>query len=289
LSEPIIEADHLCHTYQSGRLQRAALVDVSLQIARGSCVAVIGVTGSGKSTLVQHFNGLLRPTAGRVCIDGIDTRAAHADLPALRRRVGMLFQFPEAQLFGRTVFEDVAFGPRRLGLDRGQVETRVAAALETAGLPASNYAERSPFALSGGQMRRVALAGMLAMAPSVLILDEPTVGLDAAGRADFYDALECARRSRNATVVLVTHDMAEVAALADWLVVLHASRLVLQGPPRAVFAQADRLDEWGLAAPPLAELLALLRRQGLTVPQEIATLDEAFAFLREACQLPRMG
>lgn len=291
MTDPIIITKNLCYTYQSnqpGTLQKAALVDISLEIARGSCVAIIGVTGSGKSTLVQHFNGLLRPTMGSVIVDGQDVGAADADLVALRQRVGMLFQFPEAQLFERTVFADVAFGPRRMKLDRREVRQRVISALEMVGLPHHEFASRSPFELSGGQMRRVALAGVLAMSPSILILDEPTVGLDADGRAEFYQYLQRARQERGITIVLVSHDMAEVAALADRLFVLRGGNLVMQGTPRSVFAQGDRLRKWGLVAPPLSELLTLLRKEGLAIPEDTLTIEEAFAVLREVGQM-RLG
>ncbi|HEY7984415.1 MAG TPA: ATP-binding cassette domain-containing protein, partial [Ktedonobacterales bacterium] len=197
--EPIIVARGLGYTYQSGPLRKDALVDVDLEIARGICAAIIGVTGSGKSTLVRHFNGLLRPTSGSVTVDGVETRADAADLPALRRRVGMLFQFPEAQLFARTVYADVAFGPQRLRLPRREVRARVHDALALVGLAPEEFAARAPFDLSGGQRRRVALAGVLAMAPTVLILDEPAVGLDAEGRADMYAILRRVRAERDAT------------------------------------------------------------------------------------------
>jgi energy-coupling factor transport system ATP-binding protein len=289
VTDPIIIARNLSHTYQAGDpMRKPALVDVSLEIARGSCAGIIGVTGSGKSTLVQHLNGLLRPTAGALIVDGVDVGAKDADLAALRRRVGMLFQFAESQLFAPTVFADVAFGPQRLKLSRREVRARVLEALDMVGLPPRQYGWRSPFHLSGGQMRRVALAGILAMAPDVLILDEPTTGLDADARHEFYHYLEHVREERGVTVVLVSHDMAEVAALADHLFVLHEGRLVLQGTPRALFAQAERLREWGLAAPPLSELLALLRRRGVPVPPDVLTLDEAVAALRGTPSHPHM-
>jgi energy-coupling factor transport system ATP-binding protein len=278
----IIRAEHLSHAYGTGPLRTKALVDVSLSIPAGSCAAIIGVTGSGKSTLVQHFNGLLRPSAGSLVVDGVELSAAGADLTALRRRVGMLFQFAESQLFAETVFEDVAFGPRRLRLDRATVRRRVHSALAMVGLPPHEFGARSPFGLSGGQMRRVALAGVLAMQPHVLILDEPTTGLDADARADFYAHLSAARKERGVTVVLVSHDMAEVAALADCVYVLHAGRLVLQGTPRAIFAQAEHLADWGLALPPLSQLLVALRRRGLAIPPEVLTLDEAFTAVQAA-------
>ena len=281
MSDAIIVAQHLSHTYQTGPLQKAALIDVSLEIARGSCVAIIGCNGSGKSTLVQHFNGLLRPSEGTVVVDGVDVGAGNVNLRALRQRVGMLFQFPEGQLFERTVFADVAFGPRRMKLSRHEIRTRVIEALETVGLPHREYGWRSPFDLSGGQMRRVALAGVLAMRPSVLVLDEPTVGLDASGREEFYSYLSRIRQEQGVTIVLVSHDMTEVASLADWLFVMYEGRLVMEGTPRTVFASADQLRQLKLAAPPLSELLALLRQRGLAVPADAFTLEEVFAVLRQ--------
>lgn len=287
MTDPIIVARNLSHFYEAGPVRKAALVNVSLEVARGSCAGVIGVTGSGKSTLVQHLNGLLRPTAGSLVVDGVDVSVKDADLAALRQRVGMLFQFAESQLFAPTVFADVAFGPQRLKLSRREVRARVLAALEMVGLPSRQFGWRSPFNLSGGQMRRVALAGVLAMTPDILILDEPTTGLDADAREEFYHYLERVREERGVTVVLVSHDMTEVAALADHLFVLHRGRLVLEGATRAVFAQAERLREWGLAPPPLSELLALLRRRGLPVPPDVLTLDEAVAALRSAAHMER--
>lgn len=261
-------------------MQKAALVDITMEIERGSCAAIIGVTGSGKSTLVQHFNGLLMPTSGSVIVDGVNVGSKGVDLRALRQRVGMLFQFPETQLFEKTVFADVAFGLQRMKLGRHEKRARVLAALELIGLPHREYGSRSPFALSGGQQRRVALAGVLAMSPSVLILDEPTVGLDAEARNEFYTYLQRVQRTRGVTVILVSHDMNEVAMLADMLFVLHNGNLVMQGSPRSLFAQGDQLHKWGLAAPPLSELLSLLRTQGMVIPPEILTVDEAFAVLK---------
>jgi energy-coupling factor transport system ATP-binding protein len=280
MTDTIISVRHLSHIYETAGLSKPALNDVTLDIARGDCVAVIGVTGSGKSTLVQHFNGLLRPTSGSVVVDGIDVGAAKTDQRLLRQRVGMLFQFPETQLFEHTVFADVAFGPRRMKLSRREVRSRVIAALETVGLPHHEYAARSPFELSGGQRRRIALAGVLAMRPSILILDEPTVGLDADGRAEFYAYVQRIQREQGVTVILVSHDMAEVATLADRIFVLHNGQLVLQGTPRDIFANSEQLQAWGLAAPPLSEFLALLRQQGLSIPAQTFTLDEAFAALQ---------
>ncbi len=292
MKESIIIAKNLTHIYQTNQsspLQKAALTDINLEITRGSCVAIIGITGSGKSTLVQHFNGLLRPTSGTVIVNGVDVNAKGLDLALLRQRVGMLFQFPEAQLFERTVYADVAFGPRRMKLGRHEIRTRVLTALDMVGLPHREFAQRSPFELSGGQMRRVALAGVLAMSPTILVLDEPTVGLDADGRIEFYSYLGRIRQEKGVTIVLVSHDMAEVASLADWLFVLHDGQLVMQGTPLSVYNQGDVLRKWGLATPPLNELLTLLRKKGLTIPEEIFTLEEAFALLQNKMNTLRNG
>ncbi len=288
MTDSIIITNNLSHIYSSGSLQKAALIDINLEIEHGSCVAIIGVTGSGKSTLVQHFNGLLRPTEGTVIVDGIDINAKGADLVGLRQRVGMLFQFPETQLFERTVFADVAFGPRRMKLGRHEIRTRVIRALEMVGLPAREFGQRSPFDLSGGQRRRVALAGVLAMTPSVLILDEPTVGLDADARAEFYSYLRRVQEEYGVTIILVSHDMAEVATLADWLVVLHNGHLVMQGTPRSIFTQGDLLRKWGLMPPPLSELLTELRKEGMAIPENVFTLEEAFAVLEDICKKSRL-
>ena len=278
----MIQTENLCYTYaakEDTALQRPALVNVNLAIERGSCAAIIGVTGSGKSTLVQHFNGLLQPTSGKVIVDGVDVSAKGVDLFRLRQRVGMLFQFPEAQLFERSVYDDVAFGPRRMQLGKHEIRARVHAALNAVGLPPQEFAQRSPFELSGGQMRRVALAGVLAMTPRILVLDEPTTGLDAEGRAEFYHFVQRIQREQGVTIVLVSHDMTEVAKLADTIFVLHHARLVMQGTPRSIFSQGEKLREYGLAEPPLSTLLSQLRQQGMTIPEHISTLDEAFTLL----------
>lgn len=282
MTDSIIAMTHLSHTYQAGSLSKDALVDITLEIERGSCAAIIGTTGSGKSTLVQHLNRLLRPTTGTVIVDGMDCAAPDLDVRALRQKVGMLFQFPEAQLFGQTVAQDVAFGPRRMRLSSSQIQARVAAALKLVGLPFEEYGKRSPFSLSGGQMRRVALAGVLAMSPSILVLDEPTTGLDADSREDFYFYLREIQREQGVTIVLVSHDMSEVATLANRLFVLDQGHLMMQGEPRQIFTQGERLRECGLGVPALSELLTLLRKKGLTIPEDVATLDEAFQVLYQA-------
>jgi energy-coupling factor transport system ATP-binding protein len=280
VSDPIIIMRHLSHSYQTGPLQKVALNDINLEIERGSCAAIIGVTGSGKTTLIQHMNGLLRPSSGTMLVNGINAGAQNADLRALRQRVGMLFQFPEKQLFERTVFADVAFGPKRMRLSRRDVRSRVIAAMEMVGLPHREYAHRSPFGLSGGQQRRIALAGVLAMSPDILVLDEPTVGLDAEARLEFYSYLRHVKQEQHVTIVLVSHDMTEVAQLADKLFILHEGQLVMQGAPYSIFAQPDQLRHWGLAAPPLSELLSLIQQSGVVLPETVFTLEEAYNALR---------
>jgi energy-coupling factor transport system ATP-binding protein len=287
VSDTIIHTRKLSYSYKNASQVKVALRDVSLEIERGSCVAIIGVTGSGKSTLMQHFNGLLKPDTGAVWVDGMRVGARGVDMRQLRRRVGMLFQFPESQLFASTIFADVAFGPQRMGYAHKEVRAKVMAALELVGLPFHLYARRSPFELSGGQKRRIALAGVLAMSPQVLILDEPTVGLDAQGREELYGCLQRIRREQGGTVILVSHDMAEVASLADRLFVLHQGSLVMQGTPPEVFSRSEELRSWGLAAPPLHELLALLRKQGVPVPPEVFTLDEVYRWFYEYSCLSR--
>jgi energy-coupling factor transport system ATP-binding protein len=288
LTEPIISTQNLSYIYKFGTVEKVALSDITLEIERGSCVAIIGVTGSGKSTLIQQFNGLLTPTSGSVIVDGIPIGKGQ-NLYRLRQRVGMLVQMPETQLFASSVYADVAFGPRRLKLSKHEVRSRVLQALETVGLPPHEFATRSPFDLSGGQMRRVALAGVLAMQPSILILDEPTTGLDADARSEFYYYLRRVQQKQGVTIILVSHDMAEVATLANWLYVLHDGRLVLQGPPLTVFTQHEALHQWGLAEPPLSQLLTLLRQQGVDIPEDVFTIDEAFAVLQRKSEVLRGG
>lgn len=265
----------LTYIYNAGTpLAKTALENVSFQVEDGACVGIIGVNGSGKSTLAQHLNGLLRPTSGRVVVQGIDLAAKGADLAKLRRMVGLVFQSPETQLFAPTVFEDVAFGPRQLGMRETKVKHVAEEALRLVGLPAETFAQRHPFSLSGGQMRRAALAGVLAMEPSVLVLDEPTAGLDGEGRAELYGALQRLREERQVTILLVSHDMSEVAALADHILALHQGRLALEGSPRDLFKQAHLLAEWGLDVPPLSQMAALLRKQGFPIPEEALSLDD---------------
>jgi energy-coupling factor transport system ATP-binding protein len=270
-----IQVEALTYTYAAGTpLAKTALADISFKVDDGSCVAIIGVTGSGKSTLIQHFNGLLKPTSGRVVVNGINVGAKGADLAKLRRTVGLVFQSPETQLFARTLFEEVAFGPRQVSMDEMKVARAVEEALRLVGLPQATFGQRDPFSLSGGQMRRAALAGVLAMEPAILIMDEPTAGLDGEGRAELYRFLRQLRAERQTTILLASHDMGEVATLAERVLVLHRGRLVLKGSPRELFRQAHLLEEWGLDVPSLSQVAALLRRQGFPIPDKALPLDE---------------
>jgi energy-coupling factor transport system ATP-binding protein len=259
-----IEVEDLWYSYGGVDAVRG----VSLRIADGEAVAVVGATGSGKTTLVQHFDALLKPQRGRVVVDGIDTGARRADLRAVRRRVGLVFQMPEYQLFEETVEADIAFGPKNFGASDAEARAAARQAKAKVGLPAE-LATRSPFSLSGGQMRRVAIAGVLAMRPRHLVLDEPTAGLDPQGREELLARLVALRRD-GTTLVLVTHRMEEAARM-DRVVVMAGGRVVADEPPRQLFARAEELARWALRAPEPARLLALLG------------LDAAVLTAEEAC------
>jgi energy-coupling factor transport system ATP-binding protein len=279
----MIRCDHVTYIYGRGTpLEVRALTDVSLEIGAGELVGIIGATGSGKSTLVQHFNGLLKPTRGRVQVDEVDIHGRHVDRRRVRQQIGLLFQYPEQQLFEETVIADVEFGPRNLGLPEAEARARAWAALEQVGLPPDQFASRSPFGLSGGEMRRAAIAGVLAMDPGVLILDEPTAGLDPRGRHELMEHIQRLHDRRGLTVVLVTHSMDAVAQLCRRLLVLHEGRLVADGPTRAVFADVVRLDTAGLGLPQVTQLARRLRERGLAVRPDVLTVDEARAAIRDA-------
>lgn len=278
-----IECDQLTHVYLKGTpMETVALREVTLRIDEGEFVAIIGPTGSGKSTLVQHFNALLRPTSGTVRVAGVDLADRAVDLKAIRQQVGLLFQYPEHQLFEETVFEDVAFGPRNMGLDPDAVRTRVGQALASVGLDPAGFGPRSPFSLSGGEMRRVALAGMLAMSPKALVLDEPAAGLDPRGKAEILGLFRSLHAERGITVALITHSMDEAAALAQRVIVLDQGRVVMDGPVREVFMRKDELAGLGLDIPAVGDLVRRLRGRGLAVRDDVLTVDEARFAIREA-------
>ncbi len=266
----------LSHTYKPGTPFAArALAEVNLNIPRGQFVGLIGPTGSGKSTLVQHLNGLLKATSGQVMVDGQDLAARETRLKEIRQRVGLVFQYPEHQLFEETVARDVAFGPRNMGMPEDVALQRAEEAVKAVGLDYQALKDRSPFSLSGGQKRRVAIAGVLAMHPQVLVLDEPTAGLDPRGRTELLDMVADLHKQKGLTVILVTHSMEDVARLADRCVVMHRGRVVMDGSPREVFARGAELRQLGLDVPPTVQLMEQLRARGLAVPAVALTLAEA--------------
>lgn len=275
-----IKVVNLYHTYSPGTpFERAALEDVTLEIDDGEFVGIIGETGSGKSTLIQHFNGLLKPTRGRVLVDGVDIWQKDVRLKDIRQKVGLVFQYPEHQLFEETIFDDVAFGPRNLGLGESEVEERVRRSLGMVRLDFEALRDRSPFEISGGEMRRVAMAGVLAMEPSVLVLDEPASGLDPRGRDEVLDEIETLHRKFGYTIVLVSHSMEDVARLAKRLIVLHRGKVLADGPTRQVFGMTELLKSVGLGVPQVTELMNELARRKKQVRTDILTVEEAEAEL----------
>ena len=270
---PILEIQQLTHTYSAGTpFQRTAVEGVDLSVMPGECVGIIGHTGSGKSTLIQHFNGLLKPTSGHVLVDGQDIWAKGSDIRAVRFRVGLVFQYPEYQLFEETVAQDIAFGPKNMGLSAQEVARRVGDAAAVVGLDESLLSQ-SPFALSGGQKRRAAIAGVMAMEPDVLVLDEPSAGLDPRGRQEMMAMLRRYRQQRGATVILVSHSMEEIAANVDRVIVMNQSKVFMDGAPREVFSRVAELEAVGLDVPQSARIAALLRDRGLAVGEDVYTVD----------------
>ena len=270
-----IEVVHLTHTYSEGSaLSTVALNDVSFRIEDGEFVGIIGHTGSGKSTLVQHLNGLLRPSSGQVLIDGEDLNGEHVNRRALRRKIGLVFQYPEYQLFEETVAKDIAFGPKNQGLSADEISERVRYAMICVHLYYDKYAERSPCELSGGQMRRVAIAGVLAMRPAVLILDEPTAGLDPRGRDRILSMLEELHAREKVTILMVSHSMDDMARLAGRLIVMSEGRLVADGTPREIFAREEMMTSIGLGVPEAARLCACLRSRGYDLPADLFRPEE---------------
>lgn len=270
-----LEVKHLTHTYSAGSaFQATAVHDVSLTIEDGEFVCIVGHTGSGKSTLVQHLNGLLKPTSGQVLVDGEDMNGEGVDRRRIRQKVGLVFQYPEYQLFEETIAKDIAFGPKNQGLSEEEIDQRVRRTMAHVHLDYDKYAERSPFDLSGGQMRRVAIAGVLAMEPKVLILDEPAAGLDPRGRERILGMLQELHREGGVTIVMVSHSMDDCARLATRMIVMSKGELVLTDTPRNVFRQADLMRSIGLGVPEAAELCGRLRSAGLQLPDDLFTQEE---------------
>lgn len=270
-----ITLTNVTHTYMPGTpFERTAIKNVNLAIEQGEFIAIIGHTGSGKSTLVQHLNGLLAPSEGTVTVDGIDIHGKKPDSRKARHKVGMVFQYPEYQLFEETIAADIAFGPRNFGLREEEVAIRVKEAMEFADLDYEFYKDRSPFQLSGGQMRRVAIAGVIALKPTYLILDEPAAGLDPIGKRIIFDKIKRLHEN-GTTVILVSHNMDDVAKMADRIFVMHQGVLAMQGTPQEVFANRKLLDDAGLDVPPITETLRRLKMAGIAVDDTILDLDEA--------------
>ncbi len=280
MSGAIIEATGLCHTYMRGTpMARQALAGVNVTIARGELVAIIGRTGSGKSTLVQHFNGLLRPDSGHVKVAGQDIWTKGVSLRDVRRRVGLVFQYPEHQLFEETVEADIAFAPRSMGMNPVQVDEAVREAMRITALDYESLKDRSPFELSGGQKRRVALAGVLAMGPEVLVLDEPTAGMDPRGREEVLSEIGALHGQHGYTIVLVSHSMEDVARFAQRLIVMDHGAVVMEGTPKEVFRQRDALTEMGLGVPQVTDLVCELRAMGHEIAGDVITVEHALELL----------
>ena len=277
--EPILQVRNLNYIYSIGTpFQHQALKDISFSVDRGEFIGIIGHTGSGKSTLMQQLNGLLKPTSGKILLDGQDIWSDKKLTRQARFRVGLVFQYPEYQLFEETVYKDIAFGPKNMGLSAEEIDRRVREAAGFVGLTEKQL-EVSPFDLSGGQKRRVAIAGVIAMEPEVLILDEPTAGLDPSGREEILANIEAYRKAKNATIMMVSHSMEDVARLTDRLLVLCGSRLAMDGTPGEVFTRAQELVDMGLSIPQVTQVFLRLKKMGLPV-EPVYTIDQAVAALR---------
>ena len=276
---PILQVKNLDHIYSIGTpFEHQALKDVSFQVERGEFIGVIGHTGSGKSTLMQQLNGLLKPTSGQVLLDGVDIWSDKKLTRQARFRVGLVFQYPEYQLFEETVYKDIAFGPRNMGLSKEEIDRRVREAADFVGLTEEQL-KVSPFDLSGGQKRRVAIAGVIAMEPEVLILDEPTAGLDPEGRAEILANIERYRKEMNATIMMVSHSMEDVARMTDRLLVLCGSRIAMEGTPSQVFDRAEELVEMGLSIPQVTQVFLHLKKMGMDIGS-VYTIEQAVEALK---------
>ena len=277
--KPILEVKNLTYIYSAGTpFEHKALDDISFSVERGEFIGIIGHTGSGKSTLIQQLNGLLKPTSGTVLLDGQDIWSDKKLTRQARFRVGLVFQYPEYQLFEETVYKDIAFGPKNMGLSPEEVDRRVREAAGFVGLTEQQL-EVSPFDLSGGQKRRVAIAGVIAMEPEVLILDEPTAGLDPVGRSEILGNIQSYRKAKNATIMMVSHSMEDVARLTDRLLVMNGSKLAMDAPPAQVFTHAEELTQMGLNIPQVTQVFLELKKLGLDV-KNVYTIDQAAAEIK---------
>lgn len=281
---------NLSHVYMPKTpFESLALDDISLELEDGKFYALIGHTGSGKSTLIQHLNGLLKPTSGHLWVDGVDITDKKTVMSEIRKKVGLVFQYPEYQLFEETIEKDIAFGPTNLGLNEEEILKRVKRAMEMVGLDYEEYKDLSPFEISGGQKRRVAIAGVVAMEPSVLVLDEPIAGLDPRGRDAILHQIKKLHEEYGQTVVLVTHSMEDVAEIAEEVIVMSNAKVMMKGTPREVFTQIDLLEDVGLGAPEITYLMRELKRKGIPIREDIFTVKEAkeeiMAYLRKEGKL----
>ena len=267
---------NLTHIYDEGMpFASKAIDDISFEIKDNDFVGLIGHTGSGKSTLIQHLNGLLKPSSGQIIVNGFNITDKDLNLTEIRKRVGIVFQYPEYQLFEETVEKDIAFGPGNLGLDEAEISKRVKNSMEAVGLDYETYKDKSPFDLSGGQKRRVAIAGVIAMNPEVLILDEPTAGLDPGGRDEIFNLIKKLHRDNNITIILSSHSMDDMAKLAQTIIVMNHGKIEFMGTPREVFtSHADKLREIGLDVPQVLELATKLRQKGFDIRPDILTVEE---------------
>ena len=284
-----IKIENLNYIYSKDTAyQKQALKDVNLSIEKGEFIGLIGHTGSGKSTLIQHLNGLVKGTSGAIYYEGKNIYEDGYDMRALRSKVGLVFQYPEHQLFETTVFRDVCFGPKNLGLSKEDVEQRAQEALEQVGFPKESY-EASPFELSGGQKRRVAIAGVLAMHPEVLVLDEPTAGLDPKGRDEILDQIAFLHKQRGITIILVSHSMEDVAKYVDRLIVMNQGVVAYNAVPREVFKHYKELEQIGLAAPQVTYLMHELKDKGMAVDSNVTTIEEAKETILSALNITKKG
>ena len=270
-----IKIENLTHVYMPKTpFEKKALDNVNLTIEDGEFLALIGHTGSGKSTLIQHLNGLLEPSSGRILVDEVDITSKEVKLTDIRKKIGLVFQYPEYQLFEETIEKDVAFGPNNLGLSAEEVSNRVKKSMEMVGLDYETYKDVSPFDLSGGQKRRVAIAGVIAMEPKVLILDEPTAGLDPKGRDDILEQIKMLHEKYKMTIVLVSHSMEDVGKLAERIVVMNGGKIELLGKPSEIFKEVETLERIGLAVPQVTYLMRALREKGFDVSDEVFTVEK---------------
>ncbi|MDI3309826.1 MAG: energy-coupling factor transporter ATPase [Thermoanaerobacterium sp.] len=275
-----IQVENISFVYNEGTpFESVALKDVSFTIEDNEFVGIIGHTGSGKSTLIQHLNGLLKPTSGRIIVNGIDI-TAKKDLKEIRKEVGIVFQYPEHQLFEETIYRDIAFGPSNLGLSDDEIEKRVYDAMKIVGLDIK-IKDMSPFELSGGERRRVAIAGVLSMMPKILILDEPTAGLDPKGRDEILYQIKQIHQRYKMTTILVSHSMEDIAKLVNKIIVMHDGKVSLIGTPREVFKNVEKLEQIGLGVPQITYLVRELRKNGIELPDDILTVDEAKKYILE--------